>query len=460
MQIQRSVPGARFAQEPQARRPRQRQRPRLHRRSRRQGPELARRRHARAPASRAGRRRCAMRLPKLPGFKNRNRVEYAVVNVSRLDELFADGDVVDGDSLVAKGIIKSPTAPVKVLGDGELTKKLTVQGRQGLGPRQAEDRGSRRDGRGAVLTAISNAFRVPELRRKILFTLAMIALYRLGALHPGSRRRPGRRSMQLIDRATRALGLLGLFSGGALEKFAVFSLGIMPYITSSIIMQLLQGVIPKVEQWAEGGRVRAAQDHADHPLHDARHRAARVVRPADACSAARCRPACGTLPMWFTQPGHRRHADRRYRVHHVDGRAHHPARYRQRHVAAHLREHRLAVPAGDRPVVHVRRAASSRVLLHHHRAVRHRGDRDDGARAAPDPGPVRQARRRAPVYGGSGTYIPLKINGANVVPIIFASAILFFPSQIAHDHRATTWLIKIGNALASGPLNWIARCSH
>jgi len=69
----------------------------------------------------------AMRLPKLPGFKNRNRVEFAVVNVSRLDALFADGDVVDGESLLAKGVTKSATEPVKVLGDGELTKKLTIR---------------------------------------------------------------------------------------------------------------------------------------------------------------------------------------------------------------------------------------------------------------------------------------------------------------------------------------------
>ena len=69
----------------------------------------------------------AMRLPKLPGFKNRNRVEYAVVNVSRLDEVFADGDVVDGESLMAKGVIKSAAAPLKVLGNGEITKKLTVK---------------------------------------------------------------------------------------------------------------------------------------------------------------------------------------------------------------------------------------------------------------------------------------------------------------------------------------------
>ncbi len=74
-----------------------------------------------------GQTQLAMRLPKLGGFKNHNRVEYAPVNVSRLEKLFNDGDVVDGDALVAKGVIKRNYIPVKVLGDGELTKKLTVR---------------------------------------------------------------------------------------------------------------------------------------------------------------------------------------------------------------------------------------------------------------------------------------------------------------------------------------------
>ena len=67
------------------------------------------------------------RLPKLPGFKNRFRTEYTVVNVSRLDGLFADGDVVDVDSLFDKGVIKSKTVPVKLLADGDLGTKLTVR---------------------------------------------------------------------------------------------------------------------------------------------------------------------------------------------------------------------------------------------------------------------------------------------------------------------------------------------
>ena len=74
-----------------------------------------------------GQQPLAMRLPKLPGFRNPNRVEYTPVNVSRLDAKFNDGDVVDNKALVAARIIKKETEPVKVLADGEITKKLTVK---------------------------------------------------------------------------------------------------------------------------------------------------------------------------------------------------------------------------------------------------------------------------------------------------------------------------------------------
>ena len=69
----------------------------------------------------------ARRLPKLPGFRNINRVEYLPVNVSRIEKYFEAGDVVDGVSLAAKGIIKNPNSLVKVLGDGEITKAVTVK---------------------------------------------------------------------------------------------------------------------------------------------------------------------------------------------------------------------------------------------------------------------------------------------------------------------------------------------
>lgn len=79
------------------------------------------------PGFEGGQTPLARRLPKLPGFRNPNRVEYLPVNVSRLEEKFEAGDVVDGDSLMAKGIIKHSDSLVKVLGDGDITKALTVK---------------------------------------------------------------------------------------------------------------------------------------------------------------------------------------------------------------------------------------------------------------------------------------------------------------------------------------------
>lgn len=69
----------------------------------------------------------ARRLPKLPGFRNINHVEYLPVNVSRIEKYYEAGEIVDGESLVAKGIIKHSTDLVKVLGDGEITKAVTVK---------------------------------------------------------------------------------------------------------------------------------------------------------------------------------------------------------------------------------------------------------------------------------------------------------------------------------------------
>ena len=79
------------------------------------------------PGFEGGQTPLAMRLPKLPGFRNINRVEYAPVNVSRLDEKFEAGAVVDREALVAAGIIKKTSTLVKVLGDGEITKPLTIK---------------------------------------------------------------------------------------------------------------------------------------------------------------------------------------------------------------------------------------------------------------------------------------------------------------------------------------------
>jgi large subunit ribosomal protein L15 len=89
--------------------------------------QLSRSGGGKGPGFEGGQNPLHMRLPKLRGFKNRFRTEYVVVNVSRLDERFSAGDTVDIDAMYNAGLIKSKTAPVKVLGDGEITKAITVK---------------------------------------------------------------------------------------------------------------------------------------------------------------------------------------------------------------------------------------------------------------------------------------------------------------------------------------------
>jgi preprotein translocase subunit SecY len=100
---------------------------------------------------------------------------------------------------------------------------------------------------------LANAWRVPELRRRVLFTAAILLVYRFGSWVPA----PGVDSETIEDyfsgRSGTVLGLLNVFSGGALSQFAVFALGIMPYVTASIILQLLTVVVPKLEQLQKEG---------------------------------------------------------------------------------------------------------------------------------------------------------------------------------------------------------------
>jgi preprotein translocase subunit SecY len=107
-----------------------------------------------------------------------------------------------------------------------------------------------------MLSRLRNMFRVPDLRNKILFTLIIIGVYRLGAHLPVPYVDFGQIKL-LQHQANNAgvVGFLDLFSGGAITNVAIFFLGIMPYITASIIMQLLGVVIPKLEEWQNEGQV-------------------------------------------------------------------------------------------------------------------------------------------------------------------------------------------------------------
>jgi preprotein translocase subunit SecY len=114
-----------------------------------------------------------------------------------------------------------------------------------------------------MLRAFVNAFKIPDLRRKLLFTLGIIAVYRIGGWIPI----PGIEVELLRDAvgggaAGGIVGIINVFAGGALQQMAVFALGIMPYITASIIMQLLAVVIPKLEalqREGEQGRKKITQ---------------------------------------------------------------------------------------------------------------------------------------------------------------------------------------------------------
>lgn len=106
------------------------------------------------------------------------------------------------------------------------------------------------------MSRIGNIVKVPDLRNKVLFTLAMLLLYRFGSFLPV----PGvdQNAVRAIEDQAREGGVLAylqLFSGRALTQFSLFALGIMPYITASIIMQILQVVIPKLQEWQQQGAV-------------------------------------------------------------------------------------------------------------------------------------------------------------------------------------------------------------
>jgi len=306
-----------------------------------------------------------------------------------------------------------------------------------------------------VLTAIANAFRVPELRRKILFTLTIIGLFRVGSFIPV----PGVDTsvIQAQVQDTAALNLLSLFSGGALEQFAVFSLGIMPYITSSIIMQLLQGVIPTVERWAkegEAGQRKITQVTRYMTLGIATVSSLGLLTLFRSVAGALPVSGPGLPPFWFTSLV--------IMVSLIAGTAlimWFGELITQRGIGNGMSLLIFASIVSRFPIAIVQSvqfgsglftALMLVIVLFIVAAIVYM---ERAQRRIPVQYAKRVIGRR--VYGGSGTYIPLKINGANVVPIIFASAILFFPTQLSQlVPNPPAWLTQAANSLAKGPVNW------
>jgi len=289
-----------------------------------------------------------------------------------------------------------------------------------------------------MFRAFVNAYKVPELRKKILFTFGIVAVYRLGSFIPI----PGvdfqvLQTLREQSATAGAAGLINLFSGGALSQLAIFALGIMPYITSSIIMQLLTVVIPRLEQWQKEGesgtkRITQFTRYLTVVLAVLQSTALLVVignAPEQLFGVA----VPGLIPdnSWYI-------------------------------TALQV----LTLTAGTAFVMYLgelvtQRGIGNGMSLLIFASIISQLPSQGSQLLNRDNGPVilgvallivlllivgvvyvEQAQRRIPVqyakrqvgrrtYGGTSTYIPLKVNQAGVIPIIFASSLLYLPSLVA-----------------------------
>ena len=286
-----------------------------------------------------------------------------------------------------------------------------------------------------MLSAFRNAFKIPELRGKILFTVAIIAVYRLGSHLPVPGVDFDAVQDYLQNPAARdpsgAFTLINLFSGGALTQFAIFALGIMPYITSSIIMQLLGVVIPRLEQLqkeGESGRKKIQQYTRYLTVLLA------VLQSASIVQLAHNR---GILPIdIFPELDSGRFALAVMTL--TAGTA----------LIMWLGELITARGVGNGMSIIIFSAIVSTLpseganILRVNKAFIFGLVCVLGLLIVVAVIFVEQAQRRIPVqyakrmvgrrmYGGQSTYIPLKVNQAGVIPIIFASSLLYIPVLLA-----------------------------
>ena len=193
------------------------------------------------------------------------------------------------------------------------------------------------------MESLKNIFAVADLRKRVLFTLGLLAVYRVGGHIPT----PGINKdalAALVDQAKGTMfGLYDMFSGKNLSQMTIFALGIMPYISSSIILQLLTVVWPYLERLSKEGELgrRKITQYTRYGTI-----LLSVVQSLGiAYFLEKNTGIAGGLPLvyspgWGFRLADGAHADDRHDVHHVARRADHRARHRQRHVAHHLRGHR------------------------------------------------------------------------------------------------------------------------
>jgi preprotein translocase subunit SecY len=288
-----------------------------------------------------------------------------------------------------------------------------------------------------VLQAFAAAFRTPDLRRKLLFSLAMIAVYRLGASVPG----PGvsiKAINACLDQANNSsqrdvYALVNLFSGGALLKLSVFALGIMPYITASIIVQLLVVVIPRFEALKKEG-----QSGQNKLTQYTRYLtiALAVLQSTGIIALARSgqlfpsctQPIIPSSSVWTTVV---------LVITLTAGTS----------MIMWLGELLTEKGIGNGMSVLIFTSIAARIPGEGGQILQTRGGLVFGivcVFAVVIIGTVvyvEQAQRRIPVqyakrmvgrrmYGGTSTYLPLKVNQAGVIPVIFASSLLYLPQLI------------------------------
>jgi preprotein translocase subunit SecY len=300
-----------------------------------------------------------------------------------------------------------------------------------------------------VLRAFVNAFKVPDLRNKILFTLFIIAVYRFGSHVPVPVVDIGILQRSLAQGGQNSfLNFIDLFSGGALTRMAVFGLGIMPYITASIIMQLLTVVIPKLEQWQKQGeqgtkKINQATRYVTVVLallqstglvflfHSGSSQIGGVdIFPPGSFTAPNIAlivmvMTAGTaLIMWMGELITQRGIGNGMSILIFSS------------VISRLPQEGRAIllQAGTAKFVVVLGIGLAIVV-----AVIFI---EQGQRRIPVQYAKRVVGRR--MTAGGSTYIPLKVNQAGVIPIIFASSILYFPTLLASVYHAN-WFTNIVN---------------
>ena len=311
-----------------------------------------------------------------------------------------------------------------------------------------------------MLKGIFNAFRVKELRDKILLTVGILVLYRIGAYVPvpGIPFQGMLSAYQSSSSANSAIAVLNLFSGGALSRVSVFCLGIMPYITAQIIMQMLQAVVPSLGTLAregEAGQRRVTQytryltvglallnsvgylflfksksfgiDFSQAGLPEVLMDIVVVVSML----------AGAILIMWMgeviTQRGIGNGMSLIIFANIMAG--------LPTSIIQSLQTSSNGVILTVLVVVVILAVVPFIVFI------------ERGQRRIPVQYAKRVVGRR--IMGGQATYLPIKVNTAGVIPIIFASAILYFPAQLAVFFPTVGWMTAFANAVSTGWLNWV-----